>query len=274
MDIDHHATGGGMPAPAYIAQIEQVMLSMPQTRVGIDHTLHGGMYARTALIPAGTAVTGALSSKDNICIVSGDITVTTDDGPQRITGFKVLAAEKGSKRIGIAHADTWWTAIIQTDANDIESAEDDMTVESARLQSRMMQLDHDPVQLAQADYLVFLDESGIPQEFVDAAMACTSDLIVTDSCLASMEIRESAIDGVGVFATVALIAGDVIAPARHSGKRCVAGRRTNHSNSPNALFFHVGNGDLMMVAISDIGVGEEITVDYRQALAIARRGGL
>lgn len=274
MDIDRHSTRGGMPAPAYIAQLEQVMLSMPQAVVGITHALHGRMYARTALIPAGTAVTGALSSKDSICIVSGDITVTTDDGPQRITGFRVLSAEKGSKRLGIAHADTWWTAIIQTDAEDIESAEDDMTSESARLQSRVMRLDHDPVRIAQADYLAFLDESGISQEFVDAAMACTSDLIVTSSCLENMEIRESAIDGVGVFATACLLAGDVIAPARHAGKRCVAGRSTNHSNAPNALFFHVGNGDLMMVATSNIGVGDEITVDYRQALAIARRGGL
>ena len=119
-----------------MARLESELLGLPQVDLSTTHLVHGGMYARTILIPGGTLLTGALTEMDNICVLYGDITVTTDKGTQHLQGFNVLPAKAGAKRAGIAHADTWWTTLIPTELTDIEAIEDSMTSESDRLHTR------------------------------------------------------------------------------------------------------------------------------------------
>jgi hypothetical protein len=126
----------GMPDPESVRALESVLRQFPQVELKTTHVFGGGMYARTILIPAGTMLTGALTECDNLCVVCGDITVTTDDGPQHLTGFRVLAAKAGAKRAGLAHADTWWTTIHRTDTTTIEDAENEMTGEADKLLTR------------------------------------------------------------------------------------------------------------------------------------------
>lgn len=129
-----------------IAGIEQVrrleveLLAMPQIDLQTQMLLHGGICARTILIPAGVALTGAETKKANVCIVIGDITVTTDEGTKRLTGFHVIPANAGLKRAGFAHVDTFWVTVWPTAAARAEDAEDEMTDESGRLQTRRMAL--------------------------------------------------------------------------------------------------------------------------------------
>lgn len=125
------------PAPLdAVCQLEAALLQLPQADIGTWHLVHGGLSARTILIPAGTALTGALTNIDNVCIVSGDITVTTDEGAKRLTGFHVVPALAGSKRVGFAHADTWWTTMHCTDLTNVADIEDEMTSEAASLGTR------------------------------------------------------------------------------------------------------------------------------------------
>lgn len=126
----------GMPDPERVAELEDVLLALPQIDLGTTHLIHAGMYARTILIPAGTVLTGALTEADNICVMHGDITVTTDDGPQRLVGFHVLPANAGSKRAGMAHADTYWTTLFRTDETEVSKIENSVTREADRLQTR------------------------------------------------------------------------------------------------------------------------------------------
>ena len=126
----------GMPDPETVRELESYTRDLPQINLSITHVVHGGMCARTGLIPAGTMLTGALTNCDNICVIYGDITVTTDDGPQRLTGYHVLPANAGFKRVGVAHADTWWTTLLVTENTDIDAIEDQMTNESAGLMTR------------------------------------------------------------------------------------------------------------------------------------------
>jgi len=124
-----------MASPESVRELETYMLSMPQVDLETSHLVHGRMYARTILIPAGTLLTGAETKCDNICVVVGDITVTTDDGTVRLTGHHVIPARAGFKRAGIAHADTWWTTLIQTDEADVSAIERQMTDEVELLQT-------------------------------------------------------------------------------------------------------------------------------------------
>ena len=126
----------GMPSPEKVRQLESFVLSLPQVDLKTDHVVFGGMCARTIFIKAGTVITGAQTNIGNLCVMVGDISVTTDEGTKRLTGFHVLSAEAGFKRAGYAHADTYWTTIWPTDLTDIEQIEDEMTEESAMLQTR------------------------------------------------------------------------------------------------------------------------------------------
>jgi hypothetical protein len=126
----------GMPDPESVRQLEDHLIGLPQVDLGVTHVVHGGMCARTGMIPAGTLLTGAMTNCDNICVIHGDITVTTDDGPMRLVGFHVLPAKAGAKRVGVAHADTYWSTLFVTDKTDIRDIEDQMTGESNRLLTR------------------------------------------------------------------------------------------------------------------------------------------
>ena len=127
---------GGMPSIEAVRELESHLLALPQVDMATTHIIHGGMCARTILIPAGVVLTGALTNCDNVCVVCGDITVTTDDGPVRLTGYHVISAEPGFKRAGIAHADTYWTTVWRSELTDIAELEDEMTGESEMLQTR------------------------------------------------------------------------------------------------------------------------------------------
>lgn len=133
----------GMPTPEAVRRMEDMLLQMPQIDLHTEQLVHGGMAARTIFIPAGTVLTGALTNIDNLCVAFGDITVTTDDGPKRLTGFNVIPANAGAKRAGVAHSDTWWVTIHRTDLTDLDAIEEEMTAESHRLQTRTLALGQD-----------------------------------------------------------------------------------------------------------------------------------
>jgi hypothetical protein len=253
-----------------IRRFEQALLSMPQVSMETTSLLHGQMYARTIFIPAGTAVTGTLTNLDNICIVSGDISVTTDNGMQRLVGYHVLPASKGYKRVGYTHRDTYWTTLIHTKSDTVEAAEDEMTSESHLLQTRRPGIEFDWASKARSDYNTFVREFGLPLGFIDAVMRRTDDLVETEACFRNMVMSESRIHGIGVVAIRDISAGECIAPARRDQMRCVAGRFTNHSHEPNAEFRATGIGDHVdMIALCDIAAGSEITVDYRTSGRVA-----
>ena len=131
-----------MASPEAVRALEHHMLQLPQVDLDTQHLVHGRMYARTILIPAGVMLTGALTNCDNICVVHGDISVTTDDGTVRLTGFHVIPARAGAKRAGIAHDDTYWTMICHTDKLEVNEIEDEITSESHLLQSRSIGIEH------------------------------------------------------------------------------------------------------------------------------------
>ena len=127
---------GIAPSQERIIDFESEALKFPQIEIETTSLIHSGMYARTIMIPAGVAVIGAAMSNDSVCISSGDITVTTDDRSVRLTGYHVIRALSGKKRVGLAHQDTYWTSVFKSNASTVDEAEIEMTVEHEKLQTR------------------------------------------------------------------------------------------------------------------------------------------
>lgn len=132
----------GTPDPDAVRAIEQLMLMLPQIDLHTTQAAHGGICSRAILIPADTVLTGAQTNLDNLCAVLGDIEVTTDQGPRRLTGFHLLPANKGAKRMGRTLAPTLWITMWRTDLTDPVAIEDEMTHEAEGLQTRRQGIDY------------------------------------------------------------------------------------------------------------------------------------
>lgn len=126
-----------VPSKREVLALQEHMLTMPKTVVTIEHFIHAGMYSRTAFIPANVFGVGVEWAEDYIAVVVGDITVTTDDEVIRLRGHNILKAKAGLKRVILAHADTYFTAIFKTSMNTECDAETELSRECDFLQTRM-----------------------------------------------------------------------------------------------------------------------------------------
>lgn len=92
-----------------ILELEDKIKAMPQIIPPVRHLFSGGIYAREIFLPKNTILTGRMYLIDHIdLMLFGDITVTNDDGPKRLTGYNVLPGIAGKKRAGMVHEDTLW----------------------------------------------------------------------------------------------------------------------------------------------------------------------
>lgn len=112
------------------------------------------------------------------------------------------------------------------------------------------------------DYQRFLSEYGISEEHVRAVTYSGERHYLP---MDDIEIRESAIQGYGLFAKRLFRAGEIIAPALTDGCKTEAGRYTNHAAIPNARMVVRDDTNIDLVAIREIN-NEEITTDYRETL--------
>lgn len=130
------------PTREQIERLERFMLDAEGhgAAVPIDtwHHFADGLVARTILIPAGTCLTGAPHLAEHLNVCHGDITVWTERGMRRLTGYHVLSSLPGAKRVGHAHADTYWTTVHCNPHNlrDVAALEDALVESPERLQRR------------------------------------------------------------------------------------------------------------------------------------------
>lgn len=116
--------------------LEKTLAKLPQVALDTRHTLHGGTYSRTIMMPAGSALTGALLKVPTTVIVAGRATVYIGDKTIELEGFNVLPASAGRKQAFYAHTDTWLTMFCATAAQSIEAIENELTDEVDLLCSR------------------------------------------------------------------------------------------------------------------------------------------
>jgi mannose-6-phosphate isomerase-like protein (cupin superfamily) len=110
-----------------VMDLERELLKMPQPELPVENFFAGGMYARALHIPMNVALTGAIHKREHFSILlSGDMTVTTDVGPRRISPGEVIVCHPGTKRAGFAHADSVWLTIERTDKTDPDEAQEEL----------------------------------------------------------------------------------------------------------------------------------------------------
>jgi len=92
-----------------------------------EHVFHGGMYCRQVWRPAGCLIVGKVHKKEHFyMIVSGTVTVTTDNGVQTITGPMLLCSTPGTKRAVYAETDALCMTFHRVDSDTVEAVESEL----------------------------------------------------------------------------------------------------------------------------------------------------
>lgn len=139
--MDIVATGNRIPAMsssaiAKVNALADFSRQFPQEEIETHHVIHGGIYARTISLKAGSMLTGALVKVPTMLVINGDCTVFADNESFRLTGFHAIPASAHRKQAFIAHADTAMTMLFATSATTVADAENEFTDEAHLMMSR------------------------------------------------------------------------------------------------------------------------------------------
>lgn len=260
-----------------VEEAEAAMLPMPQAECPVTHYFGPGIAIREVFLPAGTLAVGHKQKFAQLNIMlRGKVVMLQDDGTLRTVTAPLIYTGQPGRKIGYVLEDTVWQNVYATDLTDADAVEEAFIEKSDAWQSHQL-ADLAERQFGRAadrqDFQCLLIEYGIDAETVRAQSENTDDQISVIS--GNTRIHDSEIEGKGLFLTSPVKAGDVIMPARIAGKRTQAGRYVNHSLTPNAKMVLRENGDIDLVAVRDLSgckggsVGEELTIDYRHALALS-----
>ena len=101
----------------------------------LEEKLVNGMYSRLLTIPQGTLLTGKVHKTPYLDIfISGDVTVKsflhdgTIESSRRLKHFEYLEGVPGRKRVLYAHKETLWLTVDRVEVENVEDAEDAMSV--------------------------------------------------------------------------------------------------------------------------------------------------
>jgi hypothetical protein len=264
-----------------VQRLEKHFLKEKQADCPVTHHFGPNIYIREVRIPAGTFSIGHYQKTEHLNIMlAGRVTMVNEDGSHTELSAPQTFVAKPGRKIGYIHEDLIWQNVYVTSETDIEKLEDMFLLKSMTWQDHqnsqklLLTLDHSS---DIADYFLAIAEFGFDHETVRKQTENLDDQIPMPFGNYKFMVANSRIDGKGIFATGNFKEGEVIAPARINGKRTPVGRYTNHSKNANGIMVLRDNNDIDLVAKKAINgchggnLGEEITIDYRQALSLAIR---
>jgi len=123
--------------------------------------------------------------------------------------------------------------------------------------------------LPDEDYQAMLNEHGISEEYVRSISENKMDRIEMPDSVWPYLLGISSINGTGYFLKAGADENTLLAPANINGLRTHAARYVNHSGAPNARMHKGLDGNIYLVSIKRIGIGEEVTVDYRESIRVS-----
>jgi len=264
-----------------VQQLEAEFLKHEQVDCPVVHRFGPNIYIREVTIPAGTLSIGHYQKTEHLNImIAGRVTMVNDDGSKTELVAPQVFVSKPGRKIGYIHEKMIWQNVYSTLETDVEKLESmflEKSItwqENQKAQNLLLTLDHSS---DVADYYLAIAEYGFDHETVRKQTENMDDQIPMPFGNYKMMIANSRIDGKGVFATGNIAQGEVIAPARIDGKRTPVGRYTNHAKNANGIMVLRDNNNIDLIANKAINgcqggnLGEEITIDYRQALSLATR---
>lgn len=260
-----------------VEAFEEFMLALPQAETPVIHHYAPGQYIREVRLDAGLVAMGNYQKTEHLNVMlSGRVAMIDERGAMFDLQGPTMFVGKPGRKIGYIRETTAWLNIYVTDEQDIETLEAmllDKTIGAKAAVSS--DRSNRNASAERIDYTEVLALFNFTEDQAREMSERTEDMRPLPWGAYKIKVADSPINGRGLFATAAIAEGEVIALALIGRQRTIAGRFTNHSKTPNAKFVKHPNDDLTLVALRSIGGcnggfdGEEITIDYREALGMA-----
>lgn len=239
--------------------------TMPQIDMPLTHTFEEGKYIREIRIPAGTFLIGSTHLHGHYCeLVSGSVMHVTEHSKSVIHAPYSIQTSPGYQMVVYALTDV----VSRTIHPNIENTTDIKALEDRLFEPKESVLERGHYVNERVLYKCMLRQYGIDEEMIRPLFESEKDLIPFPS-RSQADIGISKIHGRGLIAAENVDKDSEISIARVAGMRTPAGRYTNHSFDPNSRMVRDENGDLYIRSIKNILPGEEVTIDYREAIKLS-----
>jgi quercetin dioxygenase-like cupin family protein len=114
-----------------VLALEAALLAMPQADMPVRHHFAHKTYGRELFIAKGVTLTGKIHKYSQInVLVSGDISVLTDEGVKRVQPPFIIVSPAGTKRAAYAHEDSIWLTVHGTDKTDVDEIENEFIAQT------------------------------------------------------------------------------------------------------------------------------------------------
>ncbi len=262
-----------------IQAIEKEFLKHEQAECSVVHRFGPGIYIREVTLPAGILAIGHHQKTTHMNVMlKGKVSIVNPDNTISLLEAPLTVVLPPGRKVGYVHETVVWQNIYATDETDVEKLEEMFLEKSQgylthKEEAAKLLLEHSTED--KKDYEEMLKEYGFNEETVRQQSENLEDQRDMPYGSYGWVVGASKIEGKGIIASDFYNTGDVIGEARIEGLRTPLGRYTNHSKTPNAKMILKDNGDIDLVAITSIKgscggqLGDEITIDYRQALQLS-----
>lgn len=271
-----------LTTPEDLEILESHMLDLPQVECPVVHHFGPGVYIREVTLPQGALAIGHAQRHKHLNIMlTGSVAMVGDDGQIKTLKAPMIFVGKPGRKFGyVVETCTWQNVYPNPDEErDVDVLEAKWLDKSQTWQTYNVAKQLSLINARQPDrddFESLIAEAGFSAELVRQQSENQDDQIeMPEGFGAKITIRPSPIEGLGVFLSAPAEPDEVLAPARLLGYRTPVGRYTNHSINPNAKFVETDDGVIWLVATRRISgcaggdQGEEVTVDYRQALSLS-----
>ena len=124
---------GDIQNKAYISVVRDVQQQITDNAelidVPVDHHFAPGIYMRQMNAKAGTLVVSKMHRTEHMNILlTGSLTVATEDGIELLKAPLVIKSMPGTKRIGYFHEDSSWITVHPTQTTDLDLIEQQVIV--------------------------------------------------------------------------------------------------------------------------------------------------
>lgn len=247
-----------------LAYLTWKLSALPQLECPLEHIFDGDTYTREIRLSKGAVLIGRPHLQGHDCrLIEGKVVHITEHMSREVEAPFSMRSTPGYQMVIYALTD-----VVASTIHPVGEERDVQKLEAALFGSLEDLKEKGRIIHERTEYTKMLTDHGMDEDKLRPLIENTADQIPFHSEKASIGI--SKIDRQGFLATVDINNGEIISSARLGGMRTPAGRYTNHGSSPNAMMVQTKNNDVFLMSIQDIKAGEEITVDYRQAIETGR----
>lgn len=114
-----------------VMALEDLMRDLPQAEFRVTNHFAERTYGRELFIPKGTVATGKIHKYSQLnVLVSGELSVLTERGIERVKPPFVVVSPAGTKRVVYAHEDSIWLTVHGTPETDVAKIESEFIAQS------------------------------------------------------------------------------------------------------------------------------------------------